>query len=359
VASGCAQAGDIALGGPPQPSMDGTGNDAPDAGADATPIPVAGVAPAYQGVGAANAVVCNLAGAMADGVEYSVAWLADGKPYPEDFATALGPETLVMPDDSVPAQDLGLAWQWSCTITARDGEATVVSEPSVATVDKPQDCSTLLAAIPSTIDGNYAIDVDGPSGPMAPLFAFCDMTTDGGGWTMVLNYVHRGGTNPPLDVRTSSLPTMGAGTLGDDESASASWGHASPAMMSALYAGRGVELRFFGQTSAHQRIMHFKTLECSDYFAAGIGNCKFIGTAAKSSPLVGHSTTLPGFFADEAETGLLYKSDKGDFAMTEQPFLRTATAHWAIRSNDRRWEIDDYPNDESNSTVHRIFVRPL
>ena len=34
-------------------------------------------------------------------------------------------------------------------------------------------------------DGVYTIDVDGPEGPLWPFPVFCDMTTDGGGWTRV------------------------------------------------------------------------------------------------------------------------------------------------------------------------------
>ena len=110
--------------------------------------------------------------------------------------------------------------------TARGTVATLVTgagteaSPFTAPGTAPTSCATFLTAFPerAEIDGIYAIN------PGSPLSAYCDMTADGGGWTLVARVIGTSTTHvtaaavgtviDPAQATTAKLADATITTLG-------------------------------------------------------------------------------------------------------------------------------------------------
>ena len=198
-----------------------------------------------------------------------------------------------------------------------------------------------IGALPS---GRYYFSYNGST-----FLGEIDNDTDGGGWLLILNYVHQARTNPALQVRNTDLPLSGTSTLGSDESGSTNWGHLGNTLAADLDFE---ELRFFARTSAHSRVIDFKTSYSNviNYVKTGSGSMSGLHLAANHTVLAGHTANVPtvtlnGFFSNQT-----------DFALTNFPFYVGGNYHWGIRGLGNRWEADDFARNNAN-THHQVWAR--
>lgn len=151
-----------------------------------------------------------------------------------------------------------LQYNVSGTYTGTTGELSFTTAKGCAIkLTSLGSCKMILDANPGITSAQYMIDPDGLATAFAPMKAECDMTTDGGGWTLVSNYLHNANTTPSLATK-SYLPIINSTTLGVDESTNTqSWGNASTQLLTVLGFS---QVRIYGKDSAHGRITHMKTI---------------------------------------------------------------------------------------------------
>jgi hypothetical protein len=155
-------------------------------------------------------------------------------------------------------------------------------------------------------------------------------------------YNHIGGENIPLVQGTVPIsPTTG-------------YSHAN---LNQIIDGDGnsvfnaKSVRFYCHTSGHTRKIHFYTsnsiVDQIAYDGRSINNNVGIWTS-EYTVLPGHTGYLPAAtnsFASGETIGLF-----------REPFFTWYTYHWNINSYNNRFECDDFPADNSQSTLHQIWV---
>lgn len=218
----------------------------------------------------------------------------------------------------------------------------------------------------TTTSGVYWIKWDGTN----PVPIWCEMNLMGGGWMMIANYVHKGGTNPTTFVRTNSFPLLNHEyDLGPDESASTdtygTWGHISNSLAA---QNPWTEYMFYGKTNFHSRVIHFYGNQPNivSYIKTGTGSMVpyYAERRYNWNGSLYNNATIP-LFVQSDRSGF---SNQGNNAMTEFPIYGESTignprCHWAMGGQGARWEVDDYPGSQgaasnfAQNTIHRIWVR--
>jgi hypothetical protein len=207
------------------------------------------------------------------------------------------------------------ACSFGCT-TSADCPSTAASCSANKCV-VPADCSAIKQGNPSAASGAYTIDPDGAAG-LAPFTAWCDMVTDGGGWTIV----------------TSMSGADNEGGLTSDTEAS------------------GSPLAFARNNLSRAKKMALSALETESIFVRNDGRWlkankpmfdNTLGTAAKDAA---YAVKLNGMNGATADAYMGWSNHDilggGDFGISRSPDGTTSCATTTVNGFDHHQPVNYY-----------------
>ena len=174
-----------------------------------------------------------------------------------------------------------------------DGQKWVLIGEKIA-----HSCKQILEIDPSAATGNYSVDFDGPSGPMDAQDVFCDMDTDGGGWTRITPCLAKDVLNAEM-VAVDGASTAAINNACKPYTRDGTGDHtyhytfAIPGGFSEFFLDDYAIKAYAAAGDTSDLRTNFKqTLWTKAFVAGGRGDVSF-GTAAQNGPVMSYAKFLP------------------------------------------------------------------
>lgn len=163
-------------------------------------------------------------------------------------------------------------------------------------------------------------------------------------WLLILNYNRNAGDNQPPKIRRSEANAFPQSLAKTAEG----WGQV-PKEVLANIPFRSV--RFYGVSGTHK--IHFTTTHPNviSYMKTGTGSFP-LEQSNWYTLLSDHNSQIP-------QSAVHKWTNQGDWALNNAPFYIGSSKHWDAglpQGNKYRWEVNDYPNDNRNATVHQVWI---
>ncbi len=163
-------------------------------------------------------------------------------------------------------------------------------------------------------------------------------------WLLILNYNRNAGDGLAPKIRrneTNAFPQSLAKTAD-------AWGQAPKEILANIPFK---SVRFFGTSGTHK--IHFVTghPDVISYIKTGNGSFP-ISQSNWYTLMSDHNSQIP-------QSASHKWTNQGDWALNNAPFYIGASKHWDAglpQGNKYRWEVNDYPNDNRNATVHQVWI---